>query len=90
MEHKYVGINFLQLMLVVGGQAPKAIRSVEVYDFKEERWTQVAEMPSRRCRAGMYGWVMREGDRGKVGQNYLCKGVYDFKEERLTQVAGRL
>jgi len=37
-------------MLVVGGQAPKAIRSVECYDFKEERWYQVAEMPSRRCR----------------------------------------
>jgi Kelch motif len=39
-----------QVMLVVGGQAPKAIRSVECYDFKEERWYQVAEMPSRRCR----------------------------------------
>ena len=39
-------------MLVVGGQAPKAIRSVEVYDFKEEKWSQAAEMPSRRCRAG--------------------------------------
>nr|XP_021493525.1 kelch-like protein 2 isoform X3 [Meriones unguiculatus] len=41
------------LMVVVGGQAPKAIRSVECYDFKEERWHQVAELPSRRCRAGM-------------------------------------
>lgn len=41
-----------QLMVVVGGQAPKAIRSVECYDFKEERWHQVAELPSRRCRAG--------------------------------------
>lgn len=39
-------------MMVVGGQAPKAIRSVECYDFKEERWHQVAELPSRRCRAG--------------------------------------
>ncbi|XP_039732243.1 kelch-like protein 2 isoform X3 [Pteropus medius] len=43
----------VQLMVVVGGQAPKAIRSVECYDFKEERWHQVAELPSRRCRAGM-------------------------------------
>ncbi|XP_042727745.1 kelch-like protein 2 isoform X2 [Tympanuchus pallidicinctus] len=42
-----------KLMMVVGGQAPKAIRSVECYDFKEERWHQVAELPSRRCRAGM-------------------------------------
>lgn len=39
-------------MIVVGGQAPKAIRSVECYDFEEERWDQVAELPSRRCRAG--------------------------------------
>ncbi|KAH0616081.1 hypothetical protein JD844_026910 [Phrynosoma platyrhinos] len=42
-----------KLMVVVGGQAPKAIRSVECYDFKEERWHQVAELPSRRCRAGV-------------------------------------
>lgn len=40
------------MLLVVGGQAPKAIRSVEYYDFKEERWYQVAELPTRRCRAG--------------------------------------
>ncbi|CAG9831494.1 unnamed protein product [Diabrotica balteata] len=42
-----------KVLLVVGGQAPKAIRSVESYDFKEERWYQVAEMPTRRCRAGL-------------------------------------
>nr|XP_008116334.1 PREDICTED: kelch-like protein 2 isoform X2 [Anolis carolinensis] len=42
-----------KLMVVVGGQAPKAIRSVECYDFKEERWHQVLELPSRRCRAGV-------------------------------------
>lgn len=39
-------------MMVVGGQAPKAIRSVECYDFQEDRWYQVADLPSRRCRAG--------------------------------------
>ncbi|TSO98562.1 Kelch-like protein 2 [Bagarius yarrelli] len=43
----------VQVMVVVGGQAPKAIRSVECYDFEEERWFQVAELPSRRCRAGV-------------------------------------
>ena len=43
----------IQVMLVIGGQAPKAIRSVECYDFKEDRWFQLAEMPSRRCRCGM-------------------------------------
>ncbi|XP_063989828.1 ring canal kelch homolog [Diachasmimorpha longicaudata] len=42
-----------KVLLVVGGQAPKAIRSVECYDFKEERWYQVAELPTRRCRAGL-------------------------------------
>lgn len=41
-----------KVMVVVGGQAPKAIRSVECFDFEEERWFQVAELPSRRCRAG--------------------------------------
>lgn len=41
-----------KVLLVVGGQAPKAIRSVECYDFKEERWYQVSELPTRRCRAG--------------------------------------
>lgn len=42
-----------QVMLVVGGQAPKAIRSVECFEFKDEKWNQVAEMPTRRCRAGL-------------------------------------
>lgn len=49
-------------MIVVGGQAPKAIRSVECYDFEEERWDQVAELPSRRCRAG----------KGNFCCNFLC------------------
>ncbi|TNN89641.1 Kelch-like protein 2 [Liparis tanakae] len=40
-----------KVMVVVGGQAPKAIRSVECYDFEEQRWYQVAELPTRRCRA---------------------------------------
>ncbi|WAQ96164.1 KELC-like protein, partial [Mya arenaria] len=42
-----------KVMLVIGGQAPKAIRSVECFDFKEDRWFQLAEMPSRRCRCGV-------------------------------------
>ena len=48
----YCCVFFLQVLLVIGGEAPKAIRSVEFYDFKEEEWYQVAEMPSRRCRCG--------------------------------------
>ncbi|MCL4126264.1 UNVERIFIED_CONTAM: hypothetical protein GTU68_008791, partial [Idotea baltica] len=46
-------VGLPKVLLVVGGQAPKAIRSVECYDFKEERWFPVAEMPSRRCRCGI-------------------------------------
>nr|UZH44864.1 kelch-like protein [Carassius gibelio]WEX30254.1 Kelch-like protein 3-A [Carassius gibelio] len=45
-------ISLPKVMMVVGGQAPKAIRSVECYDFQEDRWYQVADLPSRRCRAG--------------------------------------
>ena len=44
----------VQIMLVVGGQAPKAIRSLEIYDFKSEKWTHAADMPARRCRSGLY------------------------------------
>ncbi|KAG5285335.1 hypothetical protein AALO_G00002270 [Alosa alosa] len=46
-------VSYPKVMVVVGGQAPKAIRSVECYDFEEDRWYQVAELPSRRCRAGV-------------------------------------
>ncbi|XP_065814889.1 kelch-like protein 3 isoform X2 [Labrus bergylta] len=46
-------ISIPKVMIVVGGQAPKAIRSVECYDFQEDRWYQVADLPSRRCRAGV-------------------------------------
>ncbi|XP_046903916.1 kelch-like protein 3 isoform X1 [Hypomesus transpacificus] len=46
-------ISLPKVMIVVGGQAPKAIRSVECYDFQEDRWYQVADLPSRRCRAGV-------------------------------------
>ena len=34
-------VGLPKVLLVVGGQAPKAIRSVECYDFKEEKWYQV-------------------------------------------------
>lgn len=44
---------------MVGGQAPKAIRSVECYDFEEGRWDQIAELPSRRCRAGKQSQWLR-------------------------------
>lgn len=46
-------VGLPKILLVIGGQAPKAIRSVECYDLREERWYQAAEMPTRRCRAGL-------------------------------------
>lgn len=42
-----------KILLVIGGQAPKAIRSVECYDFKDEKWSHISDMPSRRCRCGV-------------------------------------
>lgn len=46
-------VGLPKVLLVIGGQAPKAIRSVECYDLREEKWYQAAEMPTRRCRAGL-------------------------------------
>lgn len=60
-------------MIVVGGQAPKAIRSVECYDFEEERWDQVAELPSRRCRAGKFCC------NGSVRIPYIILPFIDFR-----------
>lgn len=40
-------------LLVVGGQAPKAIRDVEAFHLDCGRWRAAAELPSRRCRAGL-------------------------------------
>ncbi|XP_049876461.1 kelch-like protein 3 isoform X2 [Pectinophora gossypiella] len=40
-------------LLVVGGQAPKAIRDVEACSLERARWRPAAELPSRRCRAGL-------------------------------------
>ena len=37
-------IGLPKVMLAIGGQAPKAIRSVECYDFKEERWFTVSRL----------------------------------------------
>ena len=48
VPRKPVGLP--KVLLVIGGQAPKAIRSVECYDLREEKWYQAAEMPNRRCR----------------------------------------
>jgi len=46
-------VGLPKVMLAIGGQAPKAIRSVECYDYKDDRWTHLSEMPGRRCRCGV-------------------------------------
>ncbi|XP_037876269.1 ring canal kelch homolog isoform X2 [Bombyx mori] len=42
-----------KMLLVVGGQAPKAIRDVEAYHLECGRWRPCAELLTRRCRAGL-------------------------------------
>ncbi|OWR50867.1 putative kelch protein 1 [Danaus plexippus plexippus] len=42
-----------KVLLVVGGQAPKAIRDVEAFHMESGRWRAAAELPTRRCRAGL-------------------------------------
>ena len=46
-------IGLPKVMLAIGGQAPKAVRSVECFSFKEDRWTHLSDMPVRRCRCGV-------------------------------------
>ncbi|KAK6738753.1 hypothetical protein RB195_020703 [Necator americanus] len=42
-----------QLIMVVGGQAPKAISSVDTFDPDSQRWTSLAPLQQRRCRCGV-------------------------------------
>lgn len=83
-------VGLPKVLLVVGGQAPKAIRSVECYDLSTEMWSSVAEMPARRCRAGLV--VLG-------GRVYACGGfngslrvrtvdVYDATLDQWTACAG--
>ena len=48
-----IRIGGAQSILVVGGQAPKAIRSIEVYDTKNHVCKTGPELISRRCRCGV-------------------------------------
>ncbi|XP_056130977.1 kelch-like protein 3 isoform X2 [Lampris incognitus] len=70
-------ISIPKVMIVVGGQAPKAIRSVECYDFQEDRWYQVADLPSRRCRAGVVSMA---------GHVYAVGGFNSSLRERTVDV----
>ena len=48
-----VRIGGPQSILVVGGQAPKAIRNIEIYDVKTNSCRDGPELVSRRCRCGV-------------------------------------
>lgn len=76
--------------MVVGGQAPKAIRSVECYDLTTERWTSLAELPTRRCRAGL---VVLDGRVYAVGGfngslRVRTVDVYDAEQDHWTSCQG--
>ncbi|CAH0392031.1 unnamed protein product [Bemisia tabaci] len=79
-----------KVILVVGGQAPKAIRSVECYDLTTERWTSLAELPTRRCRAGL---VVLDGRVYAVGGfngslRVRTVDVYDAEQDHWTSCQG--
>ena len=76
----------MKALLVIGGQAPKAIRSVEFYDLKEQKWYVATDMPSRRCRAGL---VLLEGKVYVVGGfngslRVKTVDVYDIQTDQWT------
>ncbi len=42
-----------KMLYLFGGQAPKAISKIEIYDFRMQKWLEhTKEMPVKRCRAG--------------------------------------
>lgn len=48
-----VRIGGPQSILIVGGQAPKAIRNIEIYDIKTHTCKVGPDLVSRRCRCGV-------------------------------------
>ena len=79
-------------LLVVGGQAPKAIRQCEYLDFGRCKWAELppgGELPSRRCRSGiavLNGLIYAIG--GFNGQiRVRTVDVYDPKLNSWTQAA---
>lgn len=77
-------------LIVVGGQAPKAIRQCEYYDFVANKWSEfVCDLPSRRCRSGiavLNGLIYAIG--GFNGQlRVRTVDVFDPKIRQWTQCA---
>lgn len=73
-----------RLILVVGGQAPKAIREVEAYDPERERWAGRRELLTRRCRAGVCALEGRVYAVGGFNGTLRVRGVdvYEPLEDR--------
>ncbi|CAP23503.1 LOW QUALITY PROTEIN: Protein CBR-KEL-1, partial [Caenorhabditis briggsae] len=42
-----------QHIMIVGGQAPKAITNVDLFDPDSQLWSSCAPLPQRRCRSGV-------------------------------------
>jgi len=42
-----------KILLVIGGQAPKAIKNNDAYDFRSQSWVKRGELVNYRCRAGV-------------------------------------
>lgn len=42
-----------QHIMIVGGQAPKAITNVDLFDPDSQLWSSCASLPQRRCRSGV-------------------------------------
>ncbi|VDO58021.1 unnamed protein product [Onchocerca flexuosa] len=46
-------IPLSKLIMLIGGQAPKAIANVDVFDLDALRWIPLSALPQRRCRCGV-------------------------------------
>ncbi|CAF0712878.1 unnamed protein product [Brachionus calyciflorus] len=48
-----VALGLPKLMYIFGGQAPKAIAKIDIYDFRSQEWIKCNDMPTKRCRSGV-------------------------------------
>lgn len=79
-----------QCLIVIGGQAPKAICQCEYYDFSTNQWNEfICDLPTRRCRSGIVvlnGLIYAIG-----GFNGQCRvrtvDLFDPKLNQWTQCA---
>ncbi|VDN01091.1 unnamed protein product [Thelazia callipaeda] len=52
-------IPLSKLIMLIGGQAPKAIANVDVFDLDSLRWISLSDLPQRRCRCGGFNGSLR-------------------------------